>query len=147
VQLKTTNMSNPVKPYPTGLVRRPSQGSQGLIRRPISRSGQAPLLPPSTPAIPLPLIRRRSQSTAQRPETPAKGEHPFITASSPTKSSPSKRSTATPTLPHTPVSNTSTASSALKGGNNGKVGAGKFSRGKKFKEELFFAFVLLPLSC
>ncbi|PMD34494.1 hypothetical protein L207DRAFT_534813 [Hyaloscypha variabilis F] len=143
-------MSSPVKPYPTGLVRRPSQGSQGLIRRRTSRSGQVPLLRPATPTTPLPLVRRRSQSIARRPETPAQGEHPFLTACSPRKSS-MKRSTPTPTIPQTPVSDSSTASSTLKAEKraviSGQAGEPKISRRRKLKEELFFAFVLLPLSC
>ncbi|KAE9379773.1 hypothetical protein N431DRAFT_451589 [Stipitochalara longipes BDJ] len=143
-------MSSPVKRYPTGLVRRPSQGSPGLVRRPTSRSGQAPLLPLSTPTIPLPLVRRRSQSIGQRPETPAQGEHPFITASSPIKSA-MKRTTPTPTIPQTPVSDTSTERSTSKGEKkviiSGQTGEPKIGKGRKFKEELFFVFVLLPLSC
>lgn len=62
-----------------------------------------------------------------------------------------KRSTSTPTVPHTPGSDTSTASSALKVEKkvviNGQAGEPKIGKGSKFKEELFFAFVLLPLSC
>lgn len=145
--VKSHKMSSPLKLYPTSLVRRPSQTSQGLVRRPTSCSGQIPLFPTSTPMTPLPLIRRRSQSLAHRPETPAYGEHPFIASSSPTKLSPSKGSTrAAIPMPHTPVSDSSTATSILKE-NNGKLVEPKTSRARRFKEEVFFAFVPLPLSC
>jgi hypothetical protein len=146
---KYRKMPSPIlQPYPTGLVRKPSQSSQGFVRKATSRSGQTPLLLPSTPTTPLPLIRRRSQSLARRPETPAQGEHPFITASSPMKSTPTKRSTPSPTpMPHTPVSDTSTATSTLKGENKAALLKPKIGRARKFKEEMFFAFVLLRLSC
>jgi len=54
-------------------------------------------------------------------------------------------------MPKTPVSDTSTASSTLKAEKraviSGQAGEPKISRRRKLKEELFFAFVLLPLSC
>jgi hypothetical protein len=53
-------------------------------------------------------------------------------------------------MPQTPVSDTSTARSALKAEKrvviSGQAGEPKTSRRRKFKEDLFFALVLLPLS-